>query len=71
MVLAGRYRAVLDRFHDGVAVLVLFSDGDPVDELAVDRSELPADHRRVDAVFRVRLAAGRITSLDPVDDPER
>lgn len=37
----GRYRAVLDRVEDGVAVLLLEADGEVVDEDGVDLDELP------------------------------
>lgn len=38
----GRFRAVLDRVEDGVAVLLLEVDGEVVDEDAIDPDELPA-----------------------------
>jgi hypothetical protein len=64
MVYGGTYTAELDRFHEGVAVLVLERDGQTVEELAVDRSALPTDARHGGAVFTVRVAAGRIVELD-------
>lgn len=43
MSLDGRYRAVLDRFEDDVAVLLIENDrGDEViDEVRIDRDDLP------------------------------
>lgn len=59
--------AVLDRFEeteDGeeVAVLLIESDGEVVDEAVVARSRLPEDGHHQDAVFTVRFVDG-----DPVE----
>jgi hypothetical protein len=68
MVLAGSYRAVVDRFPDGLAVLVVYRDGEPIDELALERAALPPGCRRVGAAVTVRLAAGRVTGIEPAGD---
>lgn len=59
--------AVLDRFEeteDGeeVAVLLIESDGEVVDEAVVSRASLPEEGRHQDAVYSIRLVGG-----DPVE----
>lgn len=62
---ATTYTAVLDRFEDDEAVLLLEKDGETVDELLVDSSVLPDEGRQQDAVFEVTLAGeGELTNLD-------
>jgi hypothetical protein len=45
--------AVLDRFEEEQAVLLLESGGETVDELIMHRNELPESGRHQDAVFTV------------------
>ena len=47
------YTAVLDRFEGDVAVLLLECDDETTGELVVERTTLPTEARRQDAVFRV------------------
>lgn len=63
----GRYRAVLDRIEDGVAVLLVEEAGEVVDEAHVDPEELPAG---VDegAVLRATYDGGNLRRL--VFEPE-
>ncbi|MCU4802642.1 DUF3006 domain-containing protein [Halobacteria archaeon HArc-gm2] len=51
----GTYTAVVDRFEEDLAVLLLEADGDTVGEVVVDEAALPADGRHVDAVLAVEL----------------
>lgn len=39
---SGRFTAVLDRIEDGVAVLLIESDGEVIDEESVEPDDLPA-----------------------------
>ena len=60
--------AVLDRFEeteagDEVAVLLLESEGEVVDEVVVPRSQLPEEGRHVDAVFTVRLVDDAVEAV--------
>lgn len=53
--------AVLDRFENDRAVLVL--DGDhAIGEVVCDPGRLPAENRETDAVFAVRVADGEVQS---------
>ena len=53
MVDDGTYTAVLDRFEDDLAVLVLESDDETIGQLVVDAGALPADGQHQDALFTV------------------
>lgn len=56
---------VIDRFEDDIAVVLLEQDGDVVDELGIDRDDLPAGRDHVDAVFEItRAASGAILELE-------
>ena len=57
------YTGVIDRFEDDLAVILLEADGDVVDELVLDRDDLPADAAHVDAVLEVTLKDGEVTDL--------
>ncbi|MFD1648022.1 DUF3006 domain-containing protein [Haloarchaeobius litoreus] len=50
------YTAVLDRFEDSTAVLLLEQDGEQVDELLLKRCLLPEQGRHQDAVFEVMVS---------------
>lgn len=47
------YTAVLDRFEESTAVLLLEQDGEQVDELLLERGLVPEQGRHQDAVFEV------------------
>lgn len=65
----GTVTAVVDRFEDDRAVLVLERDGETAGELVIDAERLPDDGRTVDAVFEVVLSEGAPT--DVAFRPER
>ncbi|WP_435349696.1 DUF3006 domain-containing protein [Haloarchaeobius sp. HRN-SO-5] len=68
-----RYTAVLDRFEEDTAVLLLEEDGVQVDELLLDRHELPEAGRRQNAVFDVRVCGDslRILTYRPEETDRR
>lgn len=47
------YTAVLDRFEDDRAVLLLEEDGETVDELVVEVGDLPSEAQHQNAVLKV------------------
>ncbi|WP_226008227.1 DUF3006 domain-containing protein [Natrinema salinisoli] len=51
----GTYTAVVDRFEDNLAVVLLENDGETVDETVFDRERLPEDGRHAGAVLTVEL----------------
>ncbi len=57
------YTGVIDRFEEDLAVILLEADDDVVDELVLDRDELPADAAHVDAVLEVTLDDGEVIDL--------
>lgn len=63
MVTDGTYTAVLDRFEDDLAVLVLERDGSDVADVALDRERLPEAGRQQDAVYELVVADGDVTDL--------
>jgi hypothetical protein len=63
MTTDGTYTAVVDRFEDDLAVLLLEDDGETVGEVAVDAGRLPEDGRHVDAVLVVELADGDLVDV--------
>lgn len=78
MVADGSYTAALDRFEVTQAdveqaVLLLEADGEVVDELVVERDQLPEDGQHVDAVFEVTVVNGNLQSVDyqPEETEER
>jgi hypothetical protein len=68
----GTYTAVLDRFEDDLAVLVVEANGD-VSELVVAVKRLPEEGRHQDAVFTVDLDDGTLQDAhyEPVTTEER
>jgi len=60
MTTDGTYTAVVDRFEDDLAVLLLEDDGETVGEVAVDAGRLPEVGRHADAVLVVELADGEL-----------
>lgn len=69
----GEYAAVLDRFEDERAVLVLEDGGEDVAEAVVHRTWLPPDARRQDAAVSVTVEDGRLVSVayDPGETEAR
>ena len=55
MIPDGEYVAVVDRFEDDLAVLLVEDDGETVAELAVPRRRLPGASRHQDAVLEVTI----------------
>jgi hypothetical protein len=55
MVDNGTYTAILDRFEDKLAVLVLESDGESGGLLIVESGLLPSDGQHQDALFTVEV----------------
>ncbi|WP_336000158.1 DUF3006 domain-containing protein [Halorientalis halophila] len=62
MIDDGTHTAVLDRFEDELAVLLVEGEEDLVGELVVDQKELPEDGQHVDAVFTVEIATGELSA---------
>lgn len=71
MTLDGEYVAVLDRFEDDLAVLLIEEGEETVGELAVPRSELPADACHQDAILQVSLQNGTLVDVDYDEDETR
>lgn len=72
----GIYTAVVDRFEDDLAVLLLEDDGDTVDQAVLDAERLPEDARHVDAVVSVELEDEEVIDItyeerETVDRSER
>ena len=55
MIDDGEYVAVVDRFEDELAVLLIEDDGETVAELAVPERRLPGASRHQDAVLEVTI----------------
>ncbi|WP_257301224.1 DUF3006 domain-containing protein [Haloarchaeobius sp. FL176] len=50
------YTAVLDRFEESTAVLLLEQDGEQVEEMSVARDMLPRAGRHQDAIFELEIS---------------
>ncbi|MCU4719678.1 DUF3006 domain-containing protein [Halapricum hydrolyticum] len=61
--LSGTYTAVLDRFEDELAVLLIEDDGDVVSDVTIERSDLPQPGRHQDAIFDVEFEDGEVVSV--------
>lgn len=57
------YTGVIDRFEDDLAVILLEEEGDVVDELVLDRGDLPVDATHVDAILEVTFEDGEVTDI--------
>lgn len=68
MTTDGTYTAVVDRFEDDLAVLLLEADGETVDELVVDRETLPEAGQSVDAVLEVTVDDGALVAVTYDDE---
>ena len=60
MIEDGTYTAVLDRFEDELAVLLVEGEDDLAGELVVEREALPEDGQHVDAVLSVVVEEGEL-----------
>ena len=73
--LDGVYTAVLDRYEDDIAVLVVGNEeqGRDIAERLVERTALPADARAVDTVLEVTLVGGEPVEFEarPGETSER
>ncbi|MCO8266285.1 DUF3006 domain-containing protein [Haloferax prahovense] len=58
MIPDGTYTATVDRFEDDHAVLLVEADGRDIDQLVVDRDELPWRARTQNAVLTITVADG-------------
>ena len=58
-----QFTGVIDRFEEELAVILLEADGEIVDEIVLDRAELPAAAGHPDAVLAVTLTDGEVTEL--------
>lgn len=58
------FTAVLDRFEDEQAVLLLEADGEVVDELVVPTDVLPVEACHQDAVLTVSVEAGTLIDAE-------
>ncbi len=60
-----QFTGVIDRFEDDLAVVLLEVYGAVVDEIVIDRSELPTDAAHPDAVLEVTLTGdGQVTAIE-------
>lgn len=73
MIDDGTYTAVLDRFEDEQAVLVLEQDGVDIADYPVPRAQLPKAGRQQDAVFEVVIEDGDLLDItyDPTETESR
>jgi len=68
------FTGVIDRFEDDLAVILLEAAGEVIDEVVLDRAELPADAAHPDAILEVTLTdEGEVTSIvyDPSETADR
>lgn len=60
-----QFTGVIDRFEDDLAVILLEACGEVIDEVVLDRAELPSDAAHADAVLTVTLSNdGEIAALE-------
>jgi len=59
----GTYTAVVDRFEDDLAVVLLEADGDTVGEVVLAKERLPEDGQHADAVLTVELEDGTVVDI--------
>ena len=67
------FTAVLDRFEEEQAVLLLESDGETVDEHVIQRDDLPESGRHQDAIFTVTVDGDYVVEIEyePTETEER
>jgi len=65
MLSDGEYQAVIDRFEDNLAVLLVSveANSDEIRELVADQTQLPADGRHVNAVLDIRIEDDELSSV--------
>jgi len=63
MTTDGVYTAVVDRFEDDLAVLLLEDDDETVAEIIIDRKRLPDDGQHVDAVLCIELEDDEVVTI--------
>jgi len=63
MPIDGTYTAVIDRFEEEHAVLLLEDNDETVGEAVVDTEQLPEDARHVDAVLSVEFEEGDLVEM--------
>lgn len=68
MTTDGTYTAVVDRFEEQLAVLLLEADGDTVGEVVVEQDQLPDAGRHVDAVLTVTLVDDDVSDATYEED---
>ncbi|GAB7093923.1 DUF3006 domain-containing protein [Halolamina litorea] len=60
-----QFTGVIDRFEDDLAVILLEACGEVIDEVVLDRAELPADGAETNAVLTVTLTSdGEVAALE-------
>lgn len=63
MVANGTYTAVLDRFEDTTAVLVLEQNGDDIMDYTLDTSALPPEGQHEDAIFELVIDENDVVDI--------
>ncbi|KAB1198183.1 MULTISPECIES: DUF3006 family protein [Haloferax] len=73
MIPDGTYTATVDHFEDDLAVLLIEEDGQDIDQLVVDRSQLPWRARKQNSVLTVTVSEGEYESgtYEPEETEER
>jgi len=61
--LDGQYIAVLDRFEEELAVLLVEDDEDIITDYHLDKAALPEDGRHQDAIFHLQFDHGDLEEL--------
>jgi hypothetical protein len=57
------YTAIVDRFEDDIAVLLLEQDEETVDEVLLPKTQLPEGGMHVDAILRVTIVEGTVNDI--------
>ena len=73
MIPDGEYVAVVDRFEDDLAAVLVEDDGETVAEFAVPRSQLPEDGCHQDAILKISVQDGDLVdaSYDEAETDRR
>jgi len=69
-----QFTGVIDRFEDDLAVILVEACGEVIDEVVLDRAELPADGTETNAVLTITLTNdGEVAALeyDPTETVDR
>ena len=59
-----KFIGVVDRFEEDQAVVLLEADGETVDEVVLDRRDLPDDGDMVDAILRIVRDEDQIQEIE-------